>query len=486
MKASRLLPFVAAFLPAAASAFIIIPPETAKEYVNTVTGHYVLVRDRSERAAIEAGAAGPGWKTTGLEFNVGLPMELGRDGAVCRFYSPGANSHFHTGFADECNGLRSTNRDWLFEKVDFMVTMPRNGSCEGSARPVHRFFGGPAGVTNHRYSADPEVRTEMTARGWAYEGVAFCTGSAHKGTEKRYDLYDGVPAPTSECEDERLNIGACVALNQLPRMTNVVQEFLPPWYVVRNPEYPLEASALTGTGGQRLYSAQPLGPQVSLGSHSFVQVGGTFGIHVNSLQRTQGDLSSINPLYQFTTAAPLPGQVDRRVFPWGDGRDNHLEISFELKVRTLRRNDPQSHAYGHPTLQFIDRTTGQHLYITLGTYGSVPFDGPDYLARDAGTGRVIVSTTFRENPSFGKRLSGEVIVCPGFGACNLAATEAFGFRIDLAAFRAVLQRARTLAPELSGNPQDYHLANFHFNNEVYRDGELGLTLSRYVLQIFER
>ncbi|CAH1905803.1 hypothetical protein NTGHW29_660004 [Candidatus Nitrotoga sp. HW29] len=37
---------------------------------------------------------------------------------------------------------------------------------------------------------------------------------------------------------------------------------------------------------------------------------------------------------------------------------------------------------------------------------------------------------------------------------------------------------------LSGNVADYALANFHFNNEVYLDGELGLTLSNYKLEIF--
>jgi hypothetical protein len=487
-------------LPLPSAAFLVdVPPHVAVEFLNTVTGHYVLIRDPAEAAAIDAGAAGPGWKRTGYAFGVGLPWEGVRDGNTCRFYSPSSNSHFHTAFAAECEALRANPASgWIFEKFDFFTFVPYR-NCEVvfpptfpdfiRMHPVYRLYnGGRAGDHTHRYTAFLEVRDEMLAQGWVSEGIAFCTASALR-TGRQFLITADKIAPTAECEDERLNLGSCVALNQLPRLSNKVQRFLPPWYVESNPSYPQGEADVTGSPGHDLFTAYSAADPAGILSHSFVtSLGGDswFGIHVTSVDRTAGDLASINPLYQFTTTAPATGQQDARVFPWGDRRDNHLEIAFTLKVTTLVRNNPQSHAYGHPTLQLVDRTSGQHLYITLGTYGSTPVGGEDYLAYDVGTGRVIVSTTFRANPSFGKRLSGEWISCPGNGPCDTATTEHFRFRIDHAGFRTALGRARTLAPTLSGDPADYFLANFHFNNEVARDGRIGLMLYDLVLEIFER
>lgn len=478
-------------LPSAGHAFFIPPPPpSVAEFVNTITEHYLLVRDPAEVAAIDAGAAGPGWKKTGYSFQVALPGDAVRDGNACRFYSPSANSHFHTAFAAECEALRANPASgWIFEKLDFSAPIPR-GTCEPAMQPIYRLYnGGTGGDHSHRYTAAPDVRDEMIARGWVSEGVAFCTPSASRNPVKRYVINASRIAPTAECEDERLNLGSCVALNQIPRLTNEVQRFLPPWYVVSNPSFPYGEEQITGAAGHDLFTAYPDTDPAAILGHSFLTGLGSaswFGIHVNSVDRTAGDLASINPLYQFTTTVPATGQRDERVFPWGDGRDNHLEISFKLRVATLVRDNPQSHAYGHPTLQLVDRASGQHLYVTLGTYGSTPVGGDDYLAYDVGTGRVIVSTTFRADPSFGKRLSGEWISCPGNGPCDAAATDDFRFRIDFAAFRTALARARTLAPTLSGDPADYFLANFHFNNEVARDGRIGLAISGLALEIFER
>lgn len=469
---------------------ITAPQPSAVEYVNDVTGHYVLLADPAERAAVDAGSAGPSWRPTGYSFRVEAPGTELRDGNVCRFYGPGANSHFHTGVAAECQHLRDNPSGWNFEKFDFSAPLA-HGGCEAMLDPVYRLYNNRwmFGDSNHRYTPDPALRAEMIAAGWVDEGIAFCTPSWARAAAKEFTVTAGKLAPTAECEDESLNLGACVALNQLPRMPNRVTSFLPPWWVERNPAYPATADAATGVAGaHELATAHPIGDAAAVAWHSFVQTNGEaslFGIWVNSFDRTRGDLSSINPLYQFATRAPEPGAMEARVFPWGDGRDHDLEVAFELKVATLLRADPASWAYGHPTLQFVDRATGEHLYVTIGAYGPLD-EGTDYLARDTATGRVIVGTTFRANPGFGKRMSGEAITCPGQGACLPAATDAFRFRIDRAAFQRVLERARTLAPTLSPSPADYHLANFHFNNEVYRDGAIGLRLANFRLQIFDR
>ncbi len=480
-------------LSLAASAFIIpAPPPYAAEFVNDFSGHYVLIRDPAERAAIDAGAAGPGWRRTGYSFQVREPGTEVVDGNVCRFYAPGVNSHFHTGFAAECNYLRDNATGWIFEKFDFSAPLA-HGSCEFMMTPVHRLYNNrhSVGDPNHRYAADPEVRAEMLARGWTDEGIAFCTPAALREPAKSFTIVSGKLAPTAECEDESINLGACTALNQLPRMPNSVTDTLPPSWVVPNPAYPVEVRSVTGVGlgAHLLETAQPIASPGEVALHSFLQTNGTspwFGIHVNALDRTHGDYSSINPLYQFVTRAPAAGAPDERVFPWGDGRDHELVVTFNLRVNRLLRANAESHAYGHPTIQFIDRTSGEHLYVTLGTYGSTPVGGEDYLARDVVTRRVIVSTTFRADPSFGKRLSGDWIACSGAGPCNPAATDAFGFSIDRGAFQRVLDRARTLSATLSADPADYHLANFHFNNEVYRDGDIGLQLSNYMLSIYDR
>lgn len=480
-------------LSLAAGAFFIPQPlPQAIEYVNDISGHYVLIRDPAERAAVEGGAAGPGWRRTGYLFEVSPPSTEVVDGNVCRFYAPSVNSHFHTGFAAECNYLRDNPTGWIFEKFDFFAPLPR-GSCQFMMTPVHRLYNnrGLAGDPNHRYTADAEVHGEMLARGWIDEGIAFCASWATRTPAKSFWIVSGKLAPTAECEDESINVGSCTALNQLPRMPNSVTDTLPPSWVIPNPAYPVDVENVTGVGlgAHLLETAQPIDSPNGAARHSFLQTNGRsswFGIHVNSFDRTHGDYSSINPLYQFVTRAPAAGAPDERVFPWGDGRDHDLDVTFNLRVKRLLRADPQSHAYGHPTLQFIDRTSGEHLYVTLGAYGSIPVGGEDYLARDVVTRRVIVSTTFRVDPSFGKRLSGEWIACSGAGPCNPAPTDSFRFRIDRAAFQRVLDRARTLSPTLSARPADYLLANFHFNNEVYRDGDIGMQLSNYMLSIYDR
>lgn len=471
-----------------ATAFPINPGTTVVEFVNDGTGHYLLLTDAEEIRKVETGGAGPLWRRTGFQF------EAFRDPAygvpVCRFYAFGPNSHFYTANAAECAALKADGGGWIYEKSEFSIAVPVNGSCGGSI-PVWRFYNNRFmfNDSNHRFTADAGVRDEMRARGWIDEGIAFCTAWAAEVPSQSYAIATAQVRPSAECEDESVNVGSCIALNQLPRLPNAIVPFFPPWYVDRNPLYADAFSQITGTTAD-LYTAQAPGDSAAVASHAYVQAFSTSsptqGIHVVSADRTVGDFSSINPLFQFHTNPPAAGEVDPRVFPWRDAGNNEVVLSFDLTLATLRRDDAASQAYGHPTLEFIDQASGEHLYVTLATYGTQA--AADFVARDTTTGRVIVSTTFRADPMFGKRYSGDYLRCDATAtsATCTGTAGSYRFGIDRAGFQRVLDLARGANARLSGSPGDYFLRNFHFNNEVYREGRIGMTLMGYRLEIFDR
>jgi hypothetical protein len=480
-------------LTGAASAFTIPPQKAVLEYFNTFTGHYVLLSDVAEIAGVDAGAAGHGWKRTGYMFSA-------RDEAfypanVCRFYAPGPNSHFFTLNAQECEFLKTRDTGWYYEKLDFSVEGPTGGVCPANLTPIYRLYNArfPQNDSNHRFIHDASVRDEMVGRGWVDEGVGFCATYATRLPDKSFLVEtDGEIRPSAECENEAINLGPCIALNQIPPLTNRIQSWLPPSYVTKDPQFSPAFEQVTGFDGN-LYTAQPPGDTTAVAAHSFAQsmliAKSIIGVHVSYLDRTIGNLASINPLYQFTTTAPVSGSADARVFPWNGNHENNLEISFNLLVKTIRRHSSGSQAYGHPTLQFLDTRSGNHLYVTLATYGTgVPGKPGDLLTIDQGTGRVIVSTAFREDPRFGTRIAGNFLHCDGdanSGGCEQPASDAFRFRIDRGDFQVVLDLARSLNGTLSSDPRDYLLANFHFNNEIHLGGELGARLMSYQLELHQ-
>lgn len=87
----------------------------------------------------------------------------------------------------------------------------------------------------------------------------------------------------AQCESR---VGACMRLDQLPAMPNLVVSFLPPSFVNLNPEYPRDAGSITGTGNVDVRTAQPPGDATAITSHSFVQMYATsglpFGVHVTT------------------------------------------------------------------------------------------------------------------------------------------------------------------------------------------------------------
>jgi uncharacterized delta-60 repeat protein len=151
------------------------------EFFNSILNHYFITANPAEAAAIDAGAAGPGWSRTTQTFRSGGPTR------VCRFYGNpdinpvtgqryGPNSHVYSIDADECAQIR---RDigWRFESYDFNG-WPKTGitSCPAGTIAVMRAYNGRFQLndSNHRYTTSMPIYNLMTGMGWSGEGVVFC------------------------------------------------------------------------------------------------------------------------------------------------------------------------------------------------------------------------------------------------------------------------------------------------------------------------
>jgi hypothetical protein len=133
--------------------------------------------------------------------------------------------------------------------------------------------------------------------------------------------------------------------------------------------------------------------------------------------------------------------------------------------------------------------SGKNLYFTMLSYGTQTPSDDDYLAADLFTGKVIVGharcATGRPTCATWacRRLTCRWDSCP---RTRRARRGSFEFRVDAHEFQRVLDAARRLDAAFSAAPADYLLDNFHFNNEVYRNGDLGLTLSDFKLELIRR
>lgn len=155
------------------------------EFYNAALDNYFITANANEAAAIDGGAAGPGWVRTGETFMSGGSTP------VCRFYgsiSPGPNSHFYTVIPAECQSLkdsqfgpsdprRQTVKSWNFESLDFVSTPPTGAICPAGTMPVYRAYnnGAARGIdSNHRITASYTAIQQVVALGWKYEGVVMC------------------------------------------------------------------------------------------------------------------------------------------------------------------------------------------------------------------------------------------------------------------------------------------------------------------------
>ena len=467
------------------------------EFHNPATGHYFLTASTSEMRDIEAGMAGPGWIRTGLAFYA-FPPGAPRPGTVCaascgmpvyRFHGASFNTHVFTANDVEAEILRQPGSGWTFEGVAFNVDVPNPaGECFAGMAPVARFYNNRGAVNdaNHRYVSPDGERARMKARAWSEEGIAFCTVRPVEVPLHSFELAGSAVriSPSARCEDESINLGPCIAVNNLPPPDHL----LPPTQVQLVPAEFQERTGLASSFNYVQQHRSAASPQ-DAAAGAFVQ-GNMFviGLHVATSSRGPSIYSSINPLYQFKTTVDADG-VDRRFRPFGTPweSDVQLSISGTLNVKRLRVANAASHAYGHPTLEFTDTRSGRNLYFTVGAYGTVPMQG-DYLAPDSATGKVIVGTTLRGTTPYGRSSGISSLPTPsGFVAENSWGWGGpFDFRIDAAEFQRIVAAARSVDLALSADVRDYILDNFHFTNEVVGDGEIGLNLAGFRLQLLRR
>jgi Repeat of unknown function (DUF5648) len=477
-----------ALLPAAAF-FAGVRPDpdviTVQEYVNDLTGHYFLVSDALEKQAVDSGAEGAGWHPTGFQFSAYGATTGRAPGNVCRFYAPGPNSHFFTASPFECDLLRDhPELGWIYEGVRFEVFVPVNGACAANLVPVHRFYNNRAqfGDTNHRYSGDDATRAEMQAKGWIDEGIAFCANSWFLVPARTFASMPDAIRPLADCENEDLNHVGCVGLAGMAAdLPNRIGPYFPPFFITTNPDWSNSFIDITGLYYD-LYTAQAPQDQAAVAAHSFVQRPGsaTTGFHVSSLDRGSGAIVSMDSVYQFATRAPVAGATDGRIAPFGGGLGHFIELSFGVNAKTVKRANPQSHAWGGPMIEFRDVRSGKSIDVTLQTFGTIP--PADFVGvMEPATGNVFVSTVFRADPSFGSRVKGDFVPCAGNSPCVLGFFE---FRIGLEDFARVIDMARASNPALSADPADYILVNFRFRGGVFNDAELGMTLDTLKLDIF--
>ncbi len=146
------------------------------EFYNVDLKHFFRTAIFEEALAIDQGAAGPGWIRTGDNFYAYVAGSASPGFDVCRFYTPGANSHFYTAFAPECEGLKAPNSGWHYEGLSFRIELPGPSGCAAGRKPVHRLYNDRFAFTdsNHRFTTIFSEVTRLQGLGWIYEGVAFC------------------------------------------------------------------------------------------------------------------------------------------------------------------------------------------------------------------------------------------------------------------------------------------------------------------------
>jgi Repeat of unknown function (DUF5648) len=164
----------------------IIQTKAVTEFFNTNLGHFFLTAEQAEVQAILGGSAGPGWTLTGQTFNAYSSATTARTDAVsvCRFYGTpgkGPNSHFYTADPAECAAVK-LDPGWTYEGIAFYAATTGAGGCPYSRYDskelpsVLRVYNNRFAFndSNHRFTTDQGIYTQMQAMGWKPEGIVFC------------------------------------------------------------------------------------------------------------------------------------------------------------------------------------------------------------------------------------------------------------------------------------------------------------------------
>lgn len=476
-----------------ASAFFINTGEIAVlEYYNDYTGHFFLA-DSSDAQVLDSGQAGPGWHRTGNSLGVYAAGSAGVP--VYRFYAPGPNSHFYTAEDAELAALRVPGSGWIDEGVNFGSELPAGGVCPDTRIPIHRLYNNRAAENDaaHRYVFDDSVRASMVASGWIDEGVHLCTYSAYSQGAYEFPLRGKGMRSAADCTNEAVNRGACIGMNALPvAFPNRIVSWQPPGFVTRGPLWQDAYGNLTGAHDFDVYTTQDPADETAVLAHSYVQMiapeelgsQGSYaiGTHVISTDASNR-LASLDWIFQFTTGTPPAGHVDYRAFPWRYSHENHLDLSFDTTVQTVRRSDAQSDGYGGALIEFRDVTSGQSIDVSVLAYGTIA-PGDFVGVSDPSTGNVWVGTTLGDAMLFGTNLGSGYVSCSGGGSCSPDVRRTFSFRVTADDFRNIVAKARTVNPALSSDITKYIVVNYLVRNGILGNAEVGATVENGSLSLF--
>ena len=494
---SRLAPWICAVFSTVsalwatpARAFLVPGEHAVAEFYNVYLGHYFMTLDSDEIQGIEAGNAGPGWVRTGFGFKACRYLQDCKGpglATVQRFYGTpglGPNSHFYTADPAEAAILDRPGTGWTYEGAAFFIATPSAPGACTTGVPVYRLYNNRwrFNDSNHRYVTSDAERARMVAKGWTDEGVRFCSAGALELPIASFTVdrptFDGYIRNGVGCGDERLNLGPCISASNLA---------VPAARFVSSSPAPTDFFERTGMSSSSTYVVDSSQPAATAAADVFFQHDqGTLGIHIDTRHKGPNALSSLDPLYQLHVSA-AQGGPDLRFFPFGAYEsDVQLAMSFTLNVKTIQVRSAGGAAYGQPVIEFVDQRSGRHLYFLVLAYGTLPI--ADYLAPDTQTGTTIVGTTFRTDSPYARSFGLPTLPTPsGFQSPNFWGWGGrFEFRMDRAEFQRVLEVARTVDAALSAGPADYFIDNFGFNNEVFGDGEIGVNLADFKLELVRR
>lgn len=456
-----------------AQAFTLDYYRVVHEYFDGATGHYRLGNPNGSPPA--------NWNPTGYSFYASgtTPPQCCAQ-PVRKFRAPSSGAEVFTANPAEIAVLSAPGSGWdPVPGEAFRIPVPQaGGACAAGLDPVHRYSIGTPTGSRHRYVVTAAQRSRMTALGWIDEGVTFCAHDTQdEPLSERYLEY-GFPLP-----DERCAEGTCIAARNVrtPSISANSEAFFPSLF------------ALTGLHAATAWGMAPGIPA----DRSFVQVTtrspdrsararSVYGIHLNGTERSSGLLASLSPTSTFDLGGrerPTSGMFVP--FRTGYDTDVELRIAFQAFVRTVNAA-PGSHAYALPVVELRDATTDLRILLSVQAFGTVP--PGDGIGREEGTGKVIVSTTFRPAPAFGRSLGLDFLATPApfLSAHPWGHGGDFDFRLTRADFVTMLGMARTIEPRLSADPQHYQVARFQFRVETFGDATIGLHVYGARLELLRR
>ena len=172
---------------------------TVVEYYNAKLDHYFITASQPDLDALDSGRL-PGWQRIGYAFRAFVTRNGSPGSAdlqdVCRIYLPPSKGdcHFFSASLAECTASLASHDDFVLETNSaFLARLPdpNTGACPWYhydeelnlfhwLPQVFRLWNGKVD-SNHRYTVDRNVRSDMIAQGWVPEGygpegVAFCGG----------------------------------------------------------------------------------------------------------------------------------------------------------------------------------------------------------------------------------------------------------------------------------------------------------------------